>query len=351
MATLALFCWDRAAGTAWSVEKTIAAIKELDTLHIKGNALWGHDSDPTPVAFDLWVRFPNEDSEQLRMRFECEKRIFVVQGNTAYECWPDEKVAKIKQGPGIREFKFWYKAAEMSPWLTGKILEIFNLFSDDWKEVEQQDPNTAKKQIVITCSFEPSNNSYSFVVDAESRLVQSCEMWGNLNLEGEPDVDAHTIIYNENVSDTLFEVPAGMKIINQVEDEESRALFDRGEQLFHNENKYAEAMEIYQQVYDKYAHMNVGEEGLMMVGMCYHKLKQQDKAIEVFEKSVKEYSHLKGWIESTWFYLGRAYMDKGQKDKALEAFEECLKAGEEVRRPNEFPLKHARECIAEIKGK
>ena len=349
--TFSFLCWDKTAGTAWSVEKTIAAIKKLNTLHIKGNALWGPDSNPTPVTFDLWVRFPNKDSEQVKLRFECEKIIFIVQGTTAYECWPNEKVARIKQGPGIREFKFWYKAAEMSPWMTGKILETLSLFSDDWKQVEQQDPNTTKKQIVITCSYGPSNNSYSFIVDAKSKLVESAMMWDNLKMEGRPVVNTHTIIYNEDIPDTLFEVPAEMRIINQVEDEQSRALFDKGEQLFHKEKKYAEALEVYQQVYDKYPQMNIGEEALMMVGLCHRRLGQPAKEIEAYEKTVNEYPHLKGWVEATWFYLGRVYSEQGQNDKALKAFENCLKAGEEVRKSDQFPLKDAHEYIAKIKGK
>ena len=96
--------------------------------------------------------------------------------------------------------------------------------------------------------------------------------------------------------------------------------------------------------------MNVAEEALMMIGLSHRRLGQHDKEIEAYEKAVSEYPDLKGWIEATWFYLGRAYMDIGEKEKALNAFEKCLTAGEGVRKPEQFPLKEARECIAEIKA-
>ena len=47
----------------------------------------------------------------------------------------------------------------------------------------------------------------------------------------------------------------------------------------------------------------------------------EQKAIEVFQKQIREYEHLEGLSGSTYFYLGCAYTDQGQKAKALEAFE------------------------------
>jgi len=88
----------------------------------------------------------------------------------------------------------------------------------------------------------------------------------------------------------------------------------------------------------------------MMIGICYDWLKQPGKAIEVFQKAIREFPNLKGWIESTWFYLGNECWQIGQKDKTLEAFENCLATGAGVRDPDRFPLKDAREAIAKIKG-
>ena len=90
VAALVLTTFDRFSGTAWSVEQTIAAIQKLETLHVKGECFWGSDSDPEILDFDFWVQFPDEDSEELKMRFECDKRIIIVEGKTAYECRPKE---------------------------------------------------------------------------------------------------------------------------------------------------------------------------------------------------------------------------------------------------------------------
>jgi hypothetical protein len=349
IAAFFLITFDRSVATAWSVEQTIAAIEQVKNLQIKGTALWGADSDPELVNFNFWILSPGENSEPLKMRFECEKRIIVVQGNVAYECRPDEKVARIKYGPGIPDLKYWYKAAELSPWLTGKMLETLRLFSDDWNQTTQIDPNTGKEQIIVTCSYHPSNASFVIVVDPKSKLMLKAKLWNNLHHEGEPDVHAHTFIYNEDMPDELFEIPPGMTIVNEKEIEESKALFNQGEDLFHKEKKYAEAIAVYQQVYEKFPDQNIAETALMMIGICYDWLGQSEKAIEAYQKAVSEYPNLKGWIESTWFYLGCAYMDIGENEKALDAFEKCLAAGQGVRKPDQFPLKDARECIAKIK--
>ncbi len=350
VAVFVLTTFDRFSGTAWSVEQTIAAIERVKSMQIKGTARWGPDSEPEHVNFNFWIRFPGENSEPLKMRFECERRIVVVQGNVAYECWPNEKVARVKHGPGIPDLKYWYKAAELSPWLTGKMLETLRQFSDDWNQATRIDPDSGQEQIVVTCSYHPSNTSFLIVVDPKTKLMQTAKLWNNLKREGEPDIDAQTFIYNKDIPDELFEIPPGMTIVNEKEIEESRALINQGEDLFHKEKKYTEAIAVYQQVYEKYSDMNVAEEALMMIGLCHRRLGQHEKEIEAYQKAVIEFPNLKGWIESTYFYLGRAYMDIGQKEKALDAFEKCLAAGQGVRRPEQFPLKDARENIAKIKA-
>jgi hypothetical protein len=350
IAAFLLITLDKSAGTAWSVEQTIAAIERVKSMQIKGVALWGPDSEPELVDFNFWILSPGENSEPLKMRFECEKRIIVVRGDVAYECRPDEKVVRIKHGPGIPDLKYWYKAAELSPWLTGKMLETLRLFSDDWNQAVQIDPNSGKEQIVVTCSYHPSNTSFLIVVDPKSKLIQSAKLWNNLQWEGDPDIDAQTFIYNKDIPDELFEIPPGFTIVNEKEIEESQALFNQGEHLFHNEKKYAEAIAVYQQVYEKFPDMNIAEEALTMIGICYDWLGQPEKAIEAYEKAVSEYPNLKGWSETTYFYLGCAYLDIGRREKALDAFEKCLAAGEGVREPEQFPLKDARECINTIKA-
>jgi hypothetical protein len=329
---------------AWSVEQTLAAMKQIESLHITGqNVCQGK-----LVHFDCWVRLQGTGSNALRLRYQCgceRKTTVVVQGDTVYMYSPVEKVVRIMDGSKIKDLQYWYEGAQFSPWLTGKLLETLKLIGRGWEQKTETDPNTGQEQIVVTCNHPPSNISALLVVDPESKLVRRAKIWRNLRREGGPEFDAQTIVYNPEVADNLFEfqIPPGVTVVDQ-------GLFDRAEQLFHKDRKYAEAIELYWQVYNTYPTLNIGEESLMMIGICHDWLKQPQKAIEVFQKAIREFPDLKGWIEATWFYLGSEHLQIGQKEKAVEAFESCLAAGEGVRDPDRFPLKNAREAIAQIKG-
>jgi len=176
-------------------------------------------------------------------------------------------------------------------------------------------------------------------------------MWMNLQQEGEPQFDARSLVYNQDFPDELFEleIPEGATITNQNSIDEAAALSAQAEYLFHKENRYAEAMELYLQVHKKCPRLNIAVEALMMVGLCHRQLGEYDKEIETYEAAIKEYSARRG-LGGIYFYLGRAYMDKGQNQKALEAFENCLTSNKGISDPDKFPLKDAREYITKVKG-
>ena len=88
-----------------------------------------------------------------------------------------------------------------------------------------------------------------------------------------------------------------------------------------------------------------------MIGICYNKQRQYDEAIEAFEKSIREYGDLKGWIETTYFYLGLTYIETGEDEKALHAFQNCILTGQFVREPDKFPLKQAHDYIEQLKAR
>ena len=358
VAAFVLITLDRSTGTAWSVEQTIEAIQKLETLHIKGKCFCGSDSDPEILDFNFWIEHLDEDSQSLRMRFECDKFILIAQGKTVYECRPKEKVAKIVDGPDIAELKFWYKAADFSPWLTGKMLQTLRLFSDDWNEEIQYDSSTGKKQILVTCSYAPSDTTYSIVVDAESKLVQTARMWK----KGQPCVNAHALTYNQENPPGAFELPADYTIIDEKAIDESQALSERAFQLY-KEKKFAEALKLYQQGYEQYGFLNnglyeqygapnkglVGWEMLYMVGQCYGELGQFDKMLDTYLKHISEYSHLPG-SDDAHYCLGLAYQFLGQNEKALAAYEKCLQIGEGIREPDQYPVNYARKRIEKIKA-
>jgi len=346
---LAVLTLDRGTNIAWSMEQTIEAIEQIKTLQIEGTVVWPFGTKPTVVPFRFWVQPPTENSP-LKMRGEVKNHIMIAKGDVVYECWSDTKTAQVQYGPARTDLKYWYKAAEFVPWVIRRMPEMIQQYAEGWKQSVDRDPTTGKERILATCTYPPSNMSFLLTVDPESKLLEGAKLWSNLQHEGEPYIDAKSFTYNQEFPDELFELPADVTIINERDSKESRDLFDRGEDLFHEEKKYAEAMEIYWRVYITYPKLNVAEEALMMIGLCHGRLEQHDKAIEVYQKATREYPHLKGWIDATWFYLGGEYMDTGQKEKALEAFENCLKAGEGVRDPEAFPLKNAREFIASLKG-
>ena len=348
VAALVLTTFDRFSGTAWSVEQTIEAIQKLETLHIKGKCFCGSDSDPEILDFNFWIQLLDKDSESLKMRFECDKFILIAQGKAVYECRPEEKVAKIVNGPDIAELKFWYKAADFSPWLTGKMLQTLRLFSDDWNEEIQYDSRTGKKQILVSCSYPPSDTSYSLVVDAESKLIQTATMLK----KGQPCVNAEVFTYNQENPSDAFKVPANYTIIDEKAIQESRALYNRAEQLF-TDKKFTEALKLYQQGYDQYGSLNngrVGQDMLYMVGMCYPEIGQFDKMVETFLKYINEFSHLPG-SDHAYYCLGLAYEELGQNEKALEAYEKCLLISEGINEPDQYSVKSARKHIEKIKAK
>ncbi|MBN1505992.1 MAG: tetratricopeptide repeat protein [Sedimentisphaerales bacterium] len=340
---------DRGTNVAWSMEQTIEAIEQIKTLHIEGTVVWPFGAKPGVVPFRFWVQPPTENSP-LKMRGEIRNHIMIAEGDTVYECWSDSKTAQVKYGSAITDLKYWYQAAALVPWVIRELPEMIQQYAQDWKQSVDRDPNTGRERILATCTYPPSKMSFLLMIDPASKLIYRARLWGNLQFEGEPYIDAQKFVYNQQFPDELFQLPADMTIVNERDTEESRALFNRGEDLFHKEKKYTEAMAVYWQVYDAYPKLNVAEEALMMIGLCHGRLGEHEKAISVFQKAIREYPHLKGWIDATWYYLGREYTKIGQKEKALEAFENCLKAGEGVRDPEKFPLKDAREAIAKLQG-
>jgi outer membrane lipoprotein-sorting protein len=350
VAALVFTTWDRLGSTAWSFEQTIAAIKQLKNLQITGKMNYWSET----VDFNCWIRCPDQKSESGSMRLECERMTMVAQvsDETVYFYWPQENVALItKQGREIEDLKFWYQAAQISPWLTGKIVDTLRLFTDDWKQTVITDPDNGKKQVHVTCSYRPSNTSISFVVDTETNLIERGKLWMNLQQAGEPQFDGQSVMYNQNIPDDFFEyqIPPGAKIITQADIEQCRVLFEKAEDFCFKQKKYAEALEVYRQVHDKCPHLNMAIESMMMVGICYGRLGDPDKEIETYKAAIAQYSYRKGlgWM---YFYLGRAYMGRGQEQEALEAFENCLTSNEGISAPDKFPLKDAREYIAKIKG-
>jgi tetratricopeptide (TPR) repeat protein len=335
---------------AWAIGQTVEALEKIETLTITGVSAYG----PEQIPFKCWIKFSGRDGKSLNIRYECEREVVVVRDNLAFGYNPRSNEVVIFSGSKINQnLQAWYKIRELSPWITGKMLDVLKLLTNDWQETYEKDPRTGSDIVIVTCSYQPLNASFWFVVDLKSKLIIEGKHWFNTNREGTPNLHADSFVYNQDIPNQTFDfkIPGDAKVINQRDFEQADVFFDEAFKLYDKDKNYSEAIKIFRQVYESYPDQNIAEDALMMIGICYGAMGEHQKAIESFEKAVSEYPDLKGWIESTYFYLGRAYMETGQKNKALEAFRKCLTMGEGIHDPNAFPLKHAREYIEKLESK
>lgn len=343
---------------AWAIDQTVKALEDMQTIVISGTDFW----DPERMPFKLWVRFPENKKELIDLRFESEEQTIVVKGTKAWAYLEESNVVKIYDNivplnSMMRELAFWYQMTEHNSRIPSKVLSTLKLFSDDWQEDYRTYEKTGRDCVFVTCSYEPLSCSFWFVCDIESKLIVEGKYWKNTTRQGEPVFHAVSFKYNEELNDETFDfiTPEGAEvlnreIVNRKEQAEAEALFERGEKLF-EEKDIDQAIKIYQDVYEKYPNLNEAASALMMIGICYDHLEQYEKAISVYQKSVKEFEHLKGWTFSTYYYLGRAYEKNGQMDKALEAFQNCIVIGESIGGDaDKFPLKDAYQEIEGLKS-
>lgn len=109
-------------------------------------------------------------------------------------------------------------------------------------------------------------------------------------------------------------------------EDEKRDLLDRAQGLF-EEKEYARAMEAYQEIYSRFPEWEYAEHSLMMIGLCHSWLDQLDEAIAAYEKAIREYPDLIGFVDTTYFYLGWAQYRRGEREKAIKSLEKCVELG------------------------
>ena len=342
---MTIVIWNASDNSVWALEQTMAALQQVETLYVHGKTPYGEMLD-----FDCWIQFSSEDDGLLKLRFESNREIVVVNGAQVQAYDPIHKTLNCFDGRHVGDLKLWYKAAELGPWVSGKIFKTLKLFADDWTEIVDVDPQTGKTFIHVTCNYPPTQHSFYLRVDAETQLFTEAKMWRNLHHEGQPAMDVTEFIYNVEVPDDffVFEIPDDTEIIDHQVKQEGQALLDQAEHLFHQEKKINEAMEVYRQVYEQFPDLKIAETALMMIGICHDHLDQHDLAIAAYEKAIREYPDQKGWSETTYYYLAGEYRRAGRLDEALAAYHKCVELCEGVRDPDAFPWKNARQRIQAI---
>jgi tetratricopeptide (TPR) repeat protein len=128
-------------------------------------------------------------------------------------------------------------------------------------------------------------------------------------------------------------------------EEDKKELLDRAEKLF-SEKEYSRAMEAYGEIYDRYPEWEYAEHSLMMIGLCHDWLGQLDEEIQVYEKAIREYPDLRGYIDTTHFYLGWACYRKGREEEAIKELEKCVRLGRSSQEFRDFPHQQAERTIA-----
>lgn len=91
------------------------------------------------------------------------------------------------------------------------------------------------------------------------------------------------------------------------------------------EDRLKKALEIYQEILDKYPRSKAAPLAKYYIGNCYLELKEIDKALDTYWGFVDNYSKRGAkLLPLVYQRMGYAYILKGNKDKAIEAFNKIL---------------------------
>lgn len=342
--------WLGGPNKVWALEQVLTALENVKSVHIQGTILYGREYEPMPC--ELWVQAPGEDSGPLRIRLECRKRIYVIEGERAFECRPEEGVATLRYGPDIKDFKYWYDMATYSPWFTSRMVRTLRNIFSDWEQSVTVDPETHEERISVSCHYVPTDISLRVEIDGATGLITNAKLYG----EGAGDVpfaDMPVFEYNQEVPPGTFELPVGTRVIDHEAQRKVYALFVQALELFQEKETCEEAMDLYQEICDTYPYPTQDENvayAQQMIGLCYRKLGQPLKEIEAYEKAVQ--AGLAHWTHGDlYMFLGRACMEQGLDAKALNAFENCLRDCPGHQDYEQFPIEQIQQWISELKAR
>ena len=339
--------WPGAGGAAWAIEQSIAELWEVQTLHISGTTLCGGQPGP----FECWLKREGPGGK-FAMRYESDCELVVARDGRTHLYSPQRKTVWVAQGLEIGNVAFWSnKIFDLRSWVAGILFRQLKRWAEDWDESYGPDEASGRECVFVTFRYPPMEGSFWLQCDVETKLPLRAKAWHNDRREGAPSLDAEQFVYNEAVPDELFEfeIPQGAAVVEARGWKEMDALRKEAWRLF-DDNRLDEAIDAYRQVYEQYPRLPFADSALMMIGLCYREMGQDDKAVEALEKAVSEYADLGSELGASYFYLGDTYLALGRKQEALAAFRKILELGEGVRDPEGFPLKDARRLIAKIEA-
>ncbi len=326
------------ADTAWALEQSIAALEGVRTVYMSG-------TQPNGETFECWIRPKGRGDELDCLRFASPDVVAVARGDTVQAYFPRSATGEILGGMFEHAVHAWYLALQLRPWVGDTLLAQLQAQATDWQQSYGRDEQ-GRNCAFVQCGFPPLGISFWFAFDTETKRVVSARQWMNLGCEGKPAFEVTVVTYDEEIPEERFELqtPAGTRVFDGRILAAQQLLLKKAE-LLYQLHKYREAIEVYLEIYEQYPNWNYASHALMMVGICYDWLGDQDQRLKYLEQAAHEYPDLRGWSEATWFYLAGAYSARRDWERALAALHKCVELCPGVRDPQGFPWKDAREMI------
>lgn len=322
--TLALTFFEKSTTPAWAIGQSVKMLKNIETITLSGKS-----NHIAPVGdFSLMLKRGAGNWDSLIARGESDDLIFIVNDNMWYDytlgC--GEIYAHSVEDLSSFGTKVWNEIIKNAPWIipiSPTMFKAAKLLSDDWQETYKLDNQTGRDCVFVTGGYKALSASFLIVFDLESKLIVRAKYWLNPHRKGEPGLEIERISYDEEIPDELFDPEKLAKVISKEEREKRYALFHQANSLA-GKKQYRESIEIFLQLYETYPQFKLTPVALQYIGECYRMLGQHEKAIEFFEKVLREYSAPKEVIADVYRLLGSSYMSVDKNTKALENYEKGL---------------------------
>jgi len=312
---------------AWAIGQSVKALENIETAIVTGEF-----TDGITTKFTLRIKHDRDDWSSIRGFGESGEIIFIIRNKMCYEYWRGSREIysynlEDTKGKGIAS-RLWYELMKNLPWIAPiapTMIEAAKVLASDWEEVYKKDEQTERDCVFVTGSYKPLSSSFQIVFDLETKLIVRAKYWANSSREGTPGLNIENIVYNKEIPDEIFDLKKYTEatVVDEEGMEKRLSLWREGVEL-DQKKQYAEAIKVYEQLYDQYPQFIKTPEALCLMAILYRDMGQYDKAIECFKKVPREYSAPRYAILDAYRLLGLCYMKIGQDTNALEAFKKCL---------------------------
>lgn len=197
------------AKTAWAIEQTIEAMEHIHLVHFSGP---GISPTGTSYTYDLWGAPNDEGTKSNNIRFEVRSgenkqldQLIVVHNDRTYEYHPSNNTVYLRPG----------KQIVMTPWIGSKHFEWLKENASELNVAYGRDEETGRASVFVTTSNTSTEMSWWLQFDQDTKLLVRVKQWQNLHRQGQPQLEADKIAYNETVPNDFFsfKIPDGAKVV------------------------------------------------------------------------------------------------------------------------------------------